>query len=361
MSRARAGAREALLAVSSASLVVVLLGVTEGALRALDPGFIARARSGVVERVNVYSEDYGWRPRPAARVVERGAQVSVNARGWRGVEVPHARGAAARLVLLGDSLAFGHGVADAQTFAALLARPEFEVVNLAVEGYGPDQALLRFEREGRAFEPDAVALSVCLDNDFADVGLGVFLYDGRYPKPYFTLERDALSLHDAHLRLGPWQRAGAWLRERSQLYGRLAALLPEPAAPAETWRARREGVERDVEAAAGLLARLALRLRDGTLDVAPQARPARLIILLHPSKESYRHGSALADVLAARLTGAGIDTLDLARLWRARGLRFADFAFDATGHLNAHGHELVAEELRAWWAAPHGRGRGPRS
>lgn len=306
----------------------------------------------MVERVNIYSAEYGWRPRPGARVEERGVAVSVNALGWRGPELARERGPRPRLVLLGDSMAFGHGVADDATFAARLAAAADgpEVINLGVEGYGPDQALLRFEREGRAYRPDAVLLSLCIDNDFADAGLPAFLYDGRYPKPWFSLEGDGLRLHDAHLRLGWRQRLGTWLHEHSQLYGRLVGLGRGTASPApagETWRDRRARIEADPDAAERV-ARLVLRLRAGARDAAPGGRAAALLVLLHPSKESYNRGSALLDALVARLARAGVETLDVGARFHALGLRFADFAFDPTGHLSAAGHARVAEELRAW-------------
>lgn len=341
-----------LLVVGSAALAVGLLGAAEWTLRRLDPGYFERVHAGEIEQLHVYSDTFGWVPRPGARVLERGAVVSVNARGQRGPEIPVARNGRPRLLLLGDSMAFGYGVADAATFAARIAADPrgFEVVNLGVEGYGPDQSLLRFEREGRAYAPDAVALSVCVDNDFADAGLPVFLYDGSYPKPYFTVEQGVLALHDAHLRLGRLARLGMFLRERSQLYPRLLALLPARRAadaPAENWRARRARVQGDPERAVQLVLRLVARLRDGTRGAAPGARPARFLVLLHPSKASYNRGSPLADALQAALAAAGIETLDLARAWHARGLRFAEFAFDPTGHPNKRGQALIAELLLA--------------
>ncbi len=329
--------------------MAALVGLAECALRVFDPQGFARAHAGVIERLNVYSEAYGWRPRPGARVFERGAPVSVNALGWRGPVLAPTRGAAPRFVLLGDSMAFGYGVADDATFGAALARAGLEVVNLGVEGFGPDQALLRFEREGRGFAPDAVVLGVCLDNDFADAGLPVFLYDGRHPKPYFTLTHGALDLHDAHLRLAPPQRLGMWLFEHSRLYARLATARAG-SAPRETWRERRARVEGDRPAAVALVARLCQRLRDGARHVAPGERAARLVVLLHPNKESYHRGSPLAEDLVVRLRAAGVETLDLAQRFQARGLRFAEFAFDPTGHLNPRGHALTAEELLGWWS-----------
>lgn len=338
-----------MLAAGAFGLACVCLAAAEWGARRLDPGYLERVHAGDVARVNVYSEAYGWLPRPGARIVERGAVVTVNARGQRGPEIPLARSTRSRLLVLGDSTAFGYGVADEATFAARVAADArgFEVVNLGVEGYGPDQSLLRFEREGRAYAPDAVVLSLCIDNDFADAGLPVFLYDGAHPKPYFSLDGAGLVLHDAHLRLGRLARIGVRLRERSQLYDRLATLAaPRPRqALAESWRERRARVEGDPARAVELLARIVARLRDS-------ARPARLLVLLQPSKASYNSGSVLADALAARLGADGIETLDLARAFHARGLRFGAFAFDATGHANARGHALVAELLLARLSAP---------
>jgi hypothetical protein len=142
-----------------------------------------------------------------------------------------------------------------------------------------------------------------------------------------------------------------WLRERSRLYARLAAWLAGRPPTDETWRQRRARVEGDPARAVELVARVIGRLRDGTRDVAPGGRPARLLVLLHPSKESYNRGSVLGDLLRARLAGDGIETLDLGARFHARGLRFAEFAFDPTGHMAPRGHALAADELRAWWPA----------
>lgn len=319
-------------------------------MRRLDPGYRERVHAGDVARLNAYSEIYGWLPRPGARVRERGFPVHVNAHGQRGPLIPLARGTRPRLLLLGDSMAFGYGVADEDTFAARLGavEPGYEVVNLGVEGYGPDQSLLRFEREGRAYTPDVVVLSVCVDNDFADAGLAVFLYDGAYPKPYFTLDGARLVLHDAHLKLALLEHVGVRLRERSQLFDRLLAWLParRAAAPTSGWRERRAAVEQDPERAVALVFHIVARLAAGARDVAPGARPARFVVLLHPSKSSYNNGSALADALHSRLNAAGIESLDLARAWHARGLRFAELAFDATGHADSRGHARIAALLR---------------
>lgn len=332
--------REWLLLGATVGFVVTLLLSAELLLGYLDPGYVERARDNSVDRLNQYSEAYGWAPRPFGRARERGLETSLNARGQRGPEVPEAHGARPRLLLLGDSTAFGYGVAEEQTYARRVdAAPNgFEVVNLGVLGYGPDQALLKLEREGLAYAPDVVVMSLCVDNDFADARSPVYLYDGRHPKPYFTLEGEQIRLHDEHLRLGARERLGLWLAGRSQLYLRALSLV-SAGGTVEAWRSRRDKLLADQDAAVELVAALLERM--GALSAEHKAR---FLVIAHPSKDSYNRGSALWDALHARLAGR-VGTLDLAQGYRERGLRFSDLALDPTGHLSPAGHAAAAELL----------------
>lgn len=342
--RARTG--EILLAFGATGAVLLLVLLAEGLLRLWDPSYLERRRDNAVDRLHAYSEEYGWAPRPGACAVERGALTEINAAGYRGPLVAARPGPRRRVALVGDSTAFGYGVRDEETYARLLERAGgVEVVNLGVEGFGPDQSLLRLEREGLPLEPAEVLMSFCVENDFADASLPVFLYDGRHPKPWFALDGEGLTLHAAHLRLSPPARLGLWLAGRSQLYVRLLDLLGSRPAPAERWRERRDRVLADTAGVVELVARLLLRQRD-----AAAARGARYTLLLQPGKESYNRGSELADRLRARLEPAGVELLDLGAAHHAAGRRFADFAFDPTGHLSAAGHAAVAETIADYWA-----------
>lgn len=70
------------------------------------------------------------------------------------------------VMVLGDSFAFGADVHDEETFAARLAGavPEALVLNLGVVGYGHDQMLGRYLRDGRAWAP-AVVVVLLVDCD----------------------------------------------------------------------------------------------------------------------------------------------------------------------------------------------------
>jgi hypothetical protein len=110
----------------------------------------------------------GWRPLPDLhrRNYRPGvfdAMVSTNAAGLRGAgDVAETKAAGTmRIAVFGCSQTFGGVVNDDETFAARLqaALPGTEVLNFGVHGYGTDQMLLYWERDGTRFAPDVVVLA----------------------------------------------------------------------------------------------------------------------------------------------------------------------------------------------------------
>ncbi len=334
--------------LSLASVVVLMLGLlaAEGLLRAADPGYFER-RPASLDTLHRYSEVYGWDLRPGARRQEDDHWVSINASGHRGLDISGPPGSGrARVVLLGDSITFGTYVGDGETFADHLGRaPGFEVVNLGVQGYGPGQSLLKLEREGLRYAPQVVVLNVCLANDFADIMLPTFLYDARHPKPYFKLEQGRLVLHDEHLQLGPMERAGRLLHERSLLYNRARDLLARraPDGPVEgAWVARRNQALRDERAVRALAVALVARLRERA-----EAAGAALVVALHPDKQAFKHGSDWPATFAAAPELAGVELIDMGREYRRSRLRGRDLLLDAIGHLSPEGHQRAAAIMLA--------------
>jgi hypothetical protein len=338
---------ELLLLGSSLLACAALLAVLE--LGARDAAGGSAAEGGAADDIyagHVYSERLGWEPRAGARFQVYGAHTSINALGYRGRSLAAQRQPGrARVVMLGDSVAFGYGVDDDQTFAAALDpdQSRFEVANLAVPGYGVDQSLLRFEQVGQALVADFVVLNLCVENDLADVMLPVFLYDGRHPKPWFGWQRDRLELHDEHLRLSRRARLGLWLRQRSYLYRRLTGPAPAQAGDtgAEHWSVRRRRATSDRTAAVRLLGALIGRLREGV-----QSAGGQLVVAVHPNKASYRRGERWVERLLRRPELQGLQIVDVGRAYREAGLGFGYVTLDAIGHLNARGHWLAAGELR---------------
>ena len=93
--------------------------------------------------------------------------------GWRGPSPRQDLGGRKRVLLLGDSFCFGHGVEEDQTTARQLqARlgDDFEVINGAYRaGKSFDDAHAWFVAEGAALKPDAVVYLSYTLNDFADI------------------------------------------------------------------------------------------------------------------------------------------------------------------------------------------------
>ena len=84
-----------------------------------------------------------------------------------------------RIAAFGDSFVHGDEVATDETWEAALERalPGAEVLNYGVGGYGLDQALLRYVRDGAAKSPHVVLLGVITD----DVLRGVNVF-----RPFFA-------------------------------------------------------------------------------------------------------------------------------------------------------------------------------
>lgn len=120
----------------------------------------------------VHHPQLGWTSRPDYDgVLDNGfsrVHVHTNSLGLRGPERSLARPAhGRRLLVVGDSLAWGFGVEDEATFAARVERavPGVEVINGGVSGYSTDQALLWLQLQGLRFQPDEVVYVLAGNDD----------------------------------------------------------------------------------------------------------------------------------------------------------------------------------------------------
>jgi len=101
------------------------------------------------------------RPGAAAELMD--VAVQINSAGLRDDEYPLEHGARRRIVFLGDSLTFGWGVEQDQTFEHLLEREldrlqPTEILNFGIGNYNTSQEVSLFEARGLAYRPDLVVL-----------------------------------------------------------------------------------------------------------------------------------------------------------------------------------------------------------
>src|SRR4029079_9866648 len=113
--------------------------------------------------------DYDLAPGATGR--NWGTPISITAHGFRDREYPLARTPGSkRIVVLGDSIAFGTNLDAADTFPkrletmyAVAGRP-VEGLNLAVAGYDTLNEVVFLEQTGLAFSPDVVVVGWCVND-----------------------------------------------------------------------------------------------------------------------------------------------------------------------------------------------------
>jgi lysophospholipase L1-like esterase len=281
-----------------------------------------------------YDAELGWRLRPDPDGPRR-----VNSAGMRSgrefsVEPP---AGIRRILFIGDSYTFGAGVADGGDFASVLGRdlPGWEVLNLSVSGYGPDQSVLSFESRGRRYRPDVVILGF-----YVRGYQRMFSTFRSYAKPWFELDaRGELVLHGAPVP-PPEELYEAYVSgERSipswnysYLFGTFGKLMQQvrdsqpPDREARSWQT---------------MAVLLQRFRDGVLENGGE--PFLLIIPNRP--EDYRGSFVEIDRLARlEATELGIPVLSLAAAFGENAAQVYRRR-EIGGHLSAEGHIVVAALL----------------
>lgn len=160
----------AVCALAAASIVGI--GLAEGLLRVFwtPPPADRAIHSFDFEKALQRDAELGYVPRANATVEypPYHAAFTTNAAGLRGPGVPIEREPGRRrIMVLGDSFAWGHGVSAGEAFPELIdaALPDADVVNLGVPGYDLAKSLGFYRRVGQRYRPDIVVLAIC-QNDF---------------------------------------------------------------------------------------------------------------------------------------------------------------------------------------------------
>jgi hypothetical protein len=214
----RKSLRSALLALITLSVGCVLGILTaEFAVRILAPQ--ALVSDVIMEDPEV---DYRLRPNARGRMTspEYSAEIRINSLGFRGAEIPAAKKpGVVRVLFLGDSFMFGHGLAENETLPFFVGqelertRPEkFEVVNGGVYGYSTADELNLFKKFGAPLGLDLV-VTLFMSNDLADNANQYTLgNDGNLVK------QAGSSDYAKSRRITRFIPGANWLRERSHLF-----------------------------------------------------------------------------------------------------------------------------------------------
>lgn len=99
-------------------------------------------------------------------------QEEINSHGYRDREFTGAKEGRHRILVAGDSFVMGYNVPQDRTVSRAMERSlggGYEVFNMGVYGYGPDQAYRALLEDGLELEPDTVLLVLFPANDFNDL------------------------------------------------------------------------------------------------------------------------------------------------------------------------------------------------
>lgn len=381
--------RDAVKTIARLLLILggVLLGLTlcEGVLRVA--GLARKGSIGVIYR---FDEIAGWGHRPGAHyrhaTDEYQFDWDIGPGGFRDPRDFHAPDArVARILVLGDSHAAGHGVRSGATFAARLEQllteraVPCEVVNAAVDGYTTSQEVFWLREHGRSLAPDVVILAAYLGNDLFEnlcpTGLGGF------PRPLLTPEFCADPCGAPAPRASePRRTALAELREYCSDHLRLYTFAGNSLKELIVMRGEARALAREhLKIGGGCLnqllwqydhmsdpdiARRALALTTRGLLAAEQlaqCQKSKLLVLFVPCRAQVDEITSDRDAIApaaaqlarwqaevaASLAGR-VPMLDpQPALERARVEAHADLYYAVDWHLNEAGHDAVARALLA--------------
>ena len=258
--------------------------------------------------------------------------VHVDRHGLRGPERGPPPPGARSVLVLGDSMTFGVGVGDEETYPALLeplldsalASPA-RVWNGGVTALGPQEELLRLEALLPRLSPDLVLLQLTVANDPLDALRWV---DGARP---LRPDPDAArALEESAWLANPLARWSRAYRLVAWRFGRHALRYRFMASPAV--------LDRTVE--------LVARMRE-------RAAPRPFAVLIAPTvvqaegqlTERLLDTAAINRGLVERLTARGIPCLDPLPALRARSAAGEELYIPVDRHWSPAGHRAVALEL----------------
>ena len=294
-----------------------------------------------------YDPVLGWAHQPGQEGVFETPQfrtaVRINEKGLRDRSHSYTRqNANERILVLGDSFAWGYGVEESERFSQLLEKSmDVEVINAGVSGYSTDQELLWYKREGIKYETDLVILELA-GNDVGDNDRQ--LVSAIYYKPKFVLENGQLvppsyqvpkTNLQGRLIYSISQRSALafFLVQRyfdlQSLYAKSKSNSDHANSPASSISAKREDFK------------LTMALLDEIRNTA-ESRKAKFMIVANNRWWENTSGGTYKDFISD-LQNEGFLVLDVESM---PGFDPNTMLIPNDGHWNQSGHEFVADQIK---------------
>ena len=326
----------------SSAIFTLFVGEIVMRLMSWSPMYVSPER----DRFWKYDPLLGWTHQPGQEGIFETPQfrtaLRVNEKGLRDHEHSYERANDIRRILvIGDSFAWGYGVEESERFSELLETSlGVEVINAGVSGYSTDQELLWLRDEGVKYDVDLVIL-VFTGNDIGDNYRQ--LVHTIYYKPRFEREEGQLILKGYPVpRAGPQAKTIYFLSQRSALAYFLVQSYFNAHSVYGNFKVKAGGADSSgsVPNSAREPFAVTIALLEEMRKIAKSKEAAFLIVATdgwwnNPSGESY---TEFIDTLKA----TGFLVLDVEAM---TGFDPEEMHIPNDGHWSRVGHEFVAKEI----------------
>lgn len=344
------------LSLSAVSVLLTLIAIEIGLrLYGYNPLRYSRMREFAM-RPSV-NPDLKYELTPGASGRVWGTDLKINSQGFRGPE-PSSSLSTHRVIVLGDSIAFGNNLPLEETLSFQLQQRlisqgrDVEILNFGVGGYDTLQEVSLLETRGLKYHPDLVVVTYCL-NDISIASVNADSLQRMQPAHTYVLYE--LRLAQLISRSIELIRTKNWLKHMNEpdVFRReyenqidpigneaelLALMNQAPKWPSTTWYGERDRVG---------------RLRFGFRRLARISRengfPVVIMIvpLLLDNGRAYTHGVAhrIVEMEARR---SGFDTIDLTDAFMRVGMGNLRISAGDVIHPNKGGHTIMADSLYAF-------------
>jgi lysophospholipase L1-like esterase len=339
----------------AAVILVAEFAVLEAGLR------VHAAFEGTTTFQSLFMDDpvVGTRLRPNARIQfttdEFTAEVAINEQGVRddrpiGPKPPGER----RIVVLGDSLVLSVQVSFEDTFCQRLERRlnaaggvRWRVINAGVQGYGPVQEWLLFDKVVAAFEPDVVLVMPFVANDAIDAADAVASLEAGHAvtatapatQQVRRIVRASVVLQSVRAR---WDQLRSKVSMGTPERPLASYLTDPPPIVAQGLAVSRQAIAKIDERARGIGAQTAIALMPARFQTNDPDY-GRLVEIVRQAGGELDRDSA-SRRFAAALAPLELPMTDVQTVLAAQPDREGLF-FLQTVHLTPRGHQVVADAL----------------
>jgi len=298
--------------------------------KSLENNLTLRANQDICAKWDI---EIGWVPKPNCKT----AKYTTNSNGIRGKKEFDLKKSKVRIVILGDSFTWGENNLDNETYPFYLdelSNGGFDVLNMGVNGYGPDQFYLYFMRDGFKYEPDIVIFGLF----FPDIHRTVFKFR-YYFKPRFIIENDKLKFDADSSPIPDLKTAlqmSSEINEKNRFYS-LSFLYVSYTKLTRLVTA----YEKETS--------LTLKIID-QMDKELKKRNIKLIVLLIPEQEMVEKSNTnyygVVPKITSYLGSKDIDYINLQPIFKKETEMNNQSLY--AGHLKPIGNKIIANELFAY-------------